>query len=229
MSVAKVSKSTADPPRPEGGAELRGAPRFRTMMRSAKLVGQTGEYPCVIRDVSETGLRLKLFHSLPEPRLALELAPGVHYFIEAVWERGSEAGFRFSAPIEIDEFLGVLKRKAEGPLRLKVAIPGIVNTRDTQVLMSIRFLSQQDADVETGVLLANGETVVVTADGLPPILARVSGRLANGYRVTFDGLFGLEFLAGLVWAQPRWQAVPGFEPIEIAPETDAAPLRGRVA
>ena len=44
---------------------MRGAQRFTLLIRTAKLVCESGEYLCVIRDVSSTGVRLRLFHDLP--------------------------------------------------------------------------------------------------------------------------------------------------------------------
>ena len=50
--------------------DMRGAQRFTLLIRTAKLVSETGEFLCIIRDVSATGLRLRLFHDLPRGRLA---------------------------------------------------------------------------------------------------------------------------------------------------------------
>src|SRR5690606_20786923 len=55
--------------------DMREAPRFALLIRSAKLICDSGEYLCIIRDVSETGVRLRLFHPLPPDQLlTLELA-----------------------------------------------------------------------------------------------------------------------------------------------------------
>ncbi|MGE0284318.1 MAG: PilZ domain-containing protein, partial [Rhizobiaceae bacterium] len=100
---------------------LRGAQRFTLLIRTAKLVCESGEFLCVIRDVSETGLRLKLFHHLPQDRhLALELANGEVYFVEKVWERDGHAGFRFAAPIDVQGFIAEVSPFPRRQVRLRM-------------------------------------------------------------------------------------------------------------
>ena len=66
--------------------DLRDAPRFSLVIRTAKLICRSGEYPCVVRDVSATGVRVRLFDALPpDSHLALELANGERYAMERVW------------------------------------------------------------------------------------------------------------------------------------------------
>ncbi|MDY6949828.1 MAG: hypothetical protein SXG53_29495, partial [Pseudomonadota bacterium] len=141
MIVGNSVESDAALPSTLAGAELRGAQRFKTMMRTAKLIGLTGEFLAVIRDVSDTGLKLKLFHPVPEERMALELADGSHFFIEKVWERDTEAGFRFSAPIDVASFLTVLGRKDEGRIWLNASISGTITVGDVSVRMRINRIS----------------------------------------------------------------------------------------
>src|SRR5688500_14235974 len=84
-------------------AEDRAAPRFTLLIRAAKLIAPPGEFICVIRDVSETGISLRGFHVLPaEEPLALELQTGEQLALEPVWARGLEAGFRFRGPVAVE-------------------------------------------------------------------------------------------------------------------------------
>ena len=71
-------------PLPTG--ELREADRSALLLRVAKLICQSGEYVCLVRDVSWTGLRLRLFHALPDERFVfLQLAQLInqHLFADA--------------------------------------------------------------------------------------------------------------------------------------------------
>jgi hypothetical protein len=213
MSVAKAVEAIAGDPAPFDVTERRMSPRVTTLMRAAKLIGLTGEYPCVVRDVSETGLRVKMFHSLPEDRVALELAPGVHYFVERVWESGGEAGFLCAAPIDVDEFLGVIGRN-DGPAWFKVWISGSLRSRNASARVTVRGLSQQGVDIETGTHFALDEVVMLNADGLPPLDARIAGRNLSGYRLILGDAFRLDELARLIWSLPRWEADPRFEVLE---------------
>lgn len=45
---------------PPGGLEKRETPRYVLLLRPAKVVTQTGEYLCILRDVASKGVRLRL-------------------------------------------------------------------------------------------------------------------------------------------------------------------------
>ena len=45
--------------------DKRGAARVTLLIRAAKIVHPGGEFLCVVHTVSETGVRLRLFHPLP--------------------------------------------------------------------------------------------------------------------------------------------------------------------
>lgn len=185
------------------GAEQRISQRFKTLLRTAKLIGLTGEFVAVIRDVSDTGLKLKLFHPVPEDRMALELADGSHFFIEKVWEHGSEAGFRFSSPVDVAAFLSVLGRKDDGSVLLDVTIPGTITVGNVKIRMTINTLSRQGADLESGVLLGVGEPVLLNGGALPQLSARISEAHPSHYRVHFNNLMRLDDLAQVIWAAAR--------------------------
>ncbi len=207
MIVANSIESIAGIAGPLAGAELRGAQRFKTMMRTAKLIGLTGEFLAVIRDVSDTGLKLKLFHPVPEERMALELADGSHFFIEKVWERETEAGFRFSAPIDVANFLTVLGRKDEGRISLNARIPGVITVGDIRVRMTISCLSRHGADLASGVILGVGDRVAISGDALPQLRGRIGQIHASHYRVEFENIMRLDDLAQIIWAAPRQEDV----------------------
>ena len=64
-------------PAVDDGSDQRCAPRFTLLIRAAKLVGPDCEYLCVVRDASETGVSVRLFHPLPpEVPFTLELQNG---------------------------------------------------------------------------------------------------------------------------------------------------------
>lgn len=52
-------------PLPGADQDHRAAPRFTLLLRMAKLVCGPAEFLCIVRDVSETGASVKLFHPLP--------------------------------------------------------------------------------------------------------------------------------------------------------------------
>lgn len=178
------------------GAEMRAAPRFSLMIRAAKLVGTRGEYLCVVRDVSATGTRLRLFHEAPqEAHLFLELGSGDRFAVERVWERDSHAGFRFAAPIDVEAFIEEPRSHQRKGLRLKIERPGLVHASGLAAPAMMRDISQQGARIDTGMFLAVEELLRLEVDGLPPRVAKVRWRREQSYGLIFEETFRLDELA----------------------------------
>ena len=189
--------------------DMRGAQRFTLLIRSAKLVGESGEYLCIIRDVSETGVRLRLFHDLPaETRMALELANGEVYFIERVWERDSHAGFRFAAPIDVQAFIAEVSPYPRRQLRLRLQFPAVLTAGVQASVATVRDLSPQGARIETARFLALGQRLKLEADGFPAIMAKVCWRNGSDYGLAFEQVFTLEALAVLAARLQENAALP---------------------
>lgn len=186
------------------GHELRGAQRLTLMLRVAKIVGEDGELPCIIRDVSMTGVRLRLFHPLAaETRLALELGNGDFYFIEKVWERDDEAGFRFAAEIDVAAFIAEASPHPRRQVRLRTYIPAVLASRGSIHDAILRDLSQNGARIEIAGALDFDQRLRLDAPGLPSIDARVRWCSHPDYGVVFEGGFRLDDFARLVAALPH--------------------------
>ena len=178
--------------------EMRGAQRYTLLIRTAKLVCESGEFLCIIRDVSATGLRLRLFHALPaDAHMALELANGEIYFIERVWERDSHAGFRFAAPIAVAAFIAEVSPYPRRQLRLRLSFPAVLACDGQAGVATVRDLSPQGARIETARFLAIGQKVRIEGEGFPAVPAKVCWRSGAEYGLAFDQLFTLEGLAVL--------------------------------
>lgn len=192
------SRSDAQPSEP-GSAEDRAAPRFTLLIRAAKLVAPQGQFVCVIRDVSATGVSLRGFHPLPasEP-LAVELQSGERHAVERVWERGMDSGYRFHEPVEVTH---LISESGDYPRRqVRVDIDKTVYVRSTGQTIEARLtnLSQQGARIECPYLLAIGQPLRLIADDLPDISAKVRWREGRRFGLVFDTTFNLRELALLV-------------------------------
>lgn len=188
----------------DSGKELRGAERLTLMLRVAKIVGDHGELPCIIRDVSATGVRLRLFHPLSDQaRLALELANGDFYFVEKVWERGGEAGFRFSAPIDIPAFIAEASPYPRRPVRLRLRVPAVISSRGATHAASLRDLSQNGARIAAAAAFDFDQRLRIDTPGLPTIEARVRWRSHAECGVVFEQTIRLDDFARMVAALPR--------------------------
>ena len=103
-------------------ADQRSAMRYTLLIRAAKLIGPSGEYLCVVRDASETGASIRLFHSLPdEERMLLELQNGDRHEVEIVWSDDEKAGLRFCGPVDIARIVESPSRFSKRPVRLNVS------------------------------------------------------------------------------------------------------------
>lgn len=180
------------------GGELRVAPRFTLLIRTAKLIGASGEFLCVIRDASSTGVSIRTFHPLPNnEQLMLELPNGDQHAIERVWERDGSAGFRFSVPVDIDRLLQNKSRFPKRPVRLKLQLPALISCHGTTAGVVIRNISQQGARIESPLRLSLDQRLRLEADSLPVIQACVRWRKDSEYGLVFDDTFQFAELARL--------------------------------
>ena len=179
-------------------ADLRAAPRFSLLIRSAKLVYENTEYLCIVRDVSASGVRLRLFHRLPaEERVTLELATGETFTLERVWEREDHGGFRFADPIDVHRFIAEAGPYPKRPLRLRIEFPATLSFDEATIEAKICDLSREGARIEASQRLAIGQKIKLEARGLPPLTAIVCWRSLPAHGLSFQQSFTFEELAQL--------------------------------
>ncbi len=177
--------------------DLRAAPRFTLLLRAAKLVCAAGEFLCVLRDASATGLKAKVFHKLPEcDGFELELGNGDRHPVELVWERDDHAGFRFAAG-EIDVHSLMEERSAypKRQLRLQIEHPAQIVVDGVARVATMHNISQNGAMVEISPPLAIGQQVRLEVDTLPLLHARVRWRRGNNHGLVIQEGFRLDELA----------------------------------
>lgn len=178
-------------------AELRGAPRFTLLVRSAKLIIDGREYLCVLRDASATGCKVRLFHPLPaHSSLALETSSGERFPMELMWDRDDHAGFRFFDMINVQRLLddkcGLYPKRQ---IRLKTDAEAIVFANGQQIRAMMRDISQQGACIECPERLMLRQSVRIETAGFPPIYAKVVWRQQPRHGLVFDRGFLMEELA----------------------------------
>jgi len=182
--------------RGDGFSELRQQPRFALLLRQAKLIGNGREYLCIVRDVSATGVKLRLFHPLPEGNdFALEMTTGQRFPAIRVWEQEGEAGFQFDPPIDLVRFIAEAGPFPKRPVRLSVDHPATIHFGGQDHPAMIRDLSRQGAGIETEQMLAIGQKLRLSASQLPSFDATVCWRRHPAYGLVFDQLLSLEQLA----------------------------------
>lgn len=180
-------------------ANRRNAPRFALMIRSARLIVDGRDYLCVIRDVSATGMKIRMFHTLPPHRtLAVGLGNGECHAADVAWSDGDHLGLRFHAPTSVERLLDE-DRSAEArqPIRLRIAMEALIHAG--REAMPARFIdiSQASASIEVPQKLVIGEQVRIQTAMLPPLIATVRSRALSGmaHQLLFVSPFRLDELA----------------------------------
>ncbi|MBX7481751.1 PilZ domain-containing protein [Qipengyuania qiaonensis] len=176
--------------------DQRGAPRFTSLIRAAKLVCGQGEFVCVIRDVSATGVSLRTFHALPTDKaIALELQNGETYELEMVRSEGFDASYRFAAPISVDRLIYEDWSFPKRALRLNVMLPLTVSTLSGRSEAFTLNISQQGSRIECDQVFAIDQRVTIGCEHLPDIRCKVRWRRDANYGLVFEDTFSLREFA----------------------------------
>lgn len=183
-------------------AEQRAAARYTPLIRTAKLIGASGEFLCVVSDISATGVSTRLFHPLPRDQaLCLEMPNGDQLPLETVWERDGRAGFRFAGPVNLDRILEGRGEWPKRPVRLNLALPVQLWGLAGRFEGTLRNISRQGAQIECDARLAIDQRLRLKGKCLPEVETKVRWRHGSAYGLIFDSLiqFGdLARIAGFV-------------------------------
>ncbi len=173
-------------------ADQRAAPRYTSLIRAAKLVSAHGEFVCVIRDVSSTGISLRMFHDVPsDETMGLELQNGDSFALRKVRANAREASFTFSDEVEVERLIRETWSYPKRQLRLNLTIPLTVTTLIGKSEAFTSNLSQQGASIECDARFALDQTVRIEGKQMPELRAKVRWRKDNCYGVVFDNTFTL--------------------------------------
>jgi hypothetical protein len=176
--------------------ERRVARRSSLMFRAAKLLCESGEYVCIIRDISATGARLRLFHAAPhEQHLFLELSNGERFAMERMWQRDDQVGFRFSCSIDVADFIREASPFARRPIRLRLRRPALVAIDGLHRPVTLRDISQHGAAIDCNGPIPVGQMLRLEIDGLPPRFGCVRWRSGSAHGLVFQQAYTLDELA----------------------------------
>ncbi|KEO88888.1 hypothetical protein EH31_15765 [Erythrobacter longus] len=186
----------------EAAKERARSTRHLPLIRAAKLVAPHGEFVCVVRDVSETGVRLRLFHATPTGTLIeLHMPSGGIYEISPVREAGNEVGFEFKNRIDLADFLLATPSVAKRGLRLGLAFPVQINSLSGPGEGIVDNLSQQGARFfcETPFALDQALRVQCLEEEIRfgEVRAKVRWRRDSEYGIVFEDTLSLDQFAEL--------------------------------
>ena len=187
---------------PDIGAEKRGAPRFTLLIRTAKLITQAGEFLVVVRDASESGANVRIFHELPDCAgdKLLELQNGDRHPLELVWQDADRAGVRFLDGADIGRIIESPSRFSKRPIRVGVDCPAQLSSLTDTAEAFLHDLSQQGAKVSTAHRFSIDQRVRLKAPGLPEIDTKVRWRRDDCHGLVFEDTFQFGDLARIVFA-----------------------------
>ncbi|WAT17076.1 PilZ domain-containing protein [Aurantiacibacter sp. MUD11] len=182
-----------------GVEEQRSSPRLTLLIRAAKVITAEGEFLCVIRDASETGISLRVFHPLPQGAdIVVELQNGDRYLAEIVWQEEERVGMRFTAPADISRIIESPSRFAKRSIRLNVDARAVVTSLRGADNVVIRNISQQGASIECRTRYAIDERVKLKARGLAETSAKVRWRKDSMVGLAFEDTYQFGELARIV-------------------------------
>ncbi|MCL6250229.1 PilZ domain-containing protein [Altererythrobacter sp. KTW20L] len=180
-------------------ADQRTSPRFTMLVRAAKLRCPAGEFMCVVRDASDTGVSVRLFHPLPdEERLMLELQNGDCHELELVWVDRDRAGLKFLAPANIARIVECPSRFAKRPIRINLNAAAQLVGGLASAVVEIHDISQQGAKITSTTRFAIDQRVRLSAEGLPEVNAKVRWRRGETYGLVFEDTFQFGDMARIV-------------------------------
>lgn len=190
-------------------AEMRAAPRFTVLIRAAKLISPQGEFLCVIRDVSESGLSARIFHTLPDcGAMMIELQNGDQYEADMVWQEEDRAGFRFRSPVNVARVVEVPSRYSKRAIRLNLEAEAEIIASLQIMPVTIQDISQQGAKVEAPQHFSIDQRVKLRAEGLREIEAKVRWRRGGQCGLIFEETFQFGELARIVCDLQRRDITP---------------------
>ncbi|MFC3174940.1 PilZ domain-containing protein [Novosphingobium bradum] len=191
------------------GSDQRAAPRVNLLIRPAKLVAPCGEYLCVLRDASASGVKVRCFHPLPAQAMVLELGNGDRFEVERVWEQGDHAGLRFRGAVPVEYLIKESGPYPRRPVRLRLVLPALLVAGRDALHATVHDLSQQGARIECAEQLAINRQFRLEIAGLAPIIAKVRWRRPPAAGLVFEDTFRLEDFARLAFRLQPLPAPPG--------------------
>jgi hypothetical protein len=196
VDVFSVPEETSLPP------ERRIARRHLTILRVGKLVSDTSQELCLIRNISAGGIMAHVYrsHHVGE-RILIELKGGHRLPGTVRWVRDGHIGAQFDTPINVEQVL------AADPVDpgTRPRAPRLDVTRDAQIRVDdavsgvvVRDISQGGARIEAAQPIAVGETIVITIQGFEAKRAIVRWKRGSNYGLEFPQTIKLQdFMTGL--------------------------------
>ena len=191
----------------KSGMDLRAAPRVGVLIRPAKLVTPDRQFLCVIRDLSETGLSVRVFHELPDrDEYCIELQNGDRIMAQVMWQDEDRLGLRFAERADLDRLVSSPSRFAKRAIRIELDCEASLGFLGRELPARISDISGQGAKVICDEHLMLASNVTLKAAGLPETRAKVRWRRNGAYGLVFEDTLQMSELAQTVAAMQQASA-----------------------
>lgn len=203
----KIEETVADD---TPGTESRTEARKSVMLRTAKVVCESGEYVCLIRDLSELGIGLSFLHDAPpDARIILQLTNGLTYPIERVWAGKRQAGYRFGSEISLNEFLHEESPFDNRPVRLELSAEARITDGRAITRVHLLDISREGAKFESDGIHPQNRLISFDALGLPQRLGQIRWNEDKHFGIQFQHPLSIKELAAVsLRLQPFDQTAP---------------------
>lgn len=176
--------------------DRREARRFTSLIKAAKITFGQFEAVCVIRDVSTTGVGLRLFHDLPAADgYELVLPNGLRHPIRHIRSEQFQHSFAFEQGVDLESLVIDAADFAKRQLRVAVHAPATVTTNAHSFRSEVYNLSQQGALLQSAAILVVQQPIKLEVKGFSTISAKVRWTDENYFGLAFDDTFTLKEFA----------------------------------
>lgn len=170
------------------------------LIRTAKLIFEDGEYPCVLRDISGNALRVKLYGAPLPPEgepFTLEFGDGDRFEVTRIWERGGQAGLAFSEHQSLMSLLGDKGPFQKRAIRIAVDLPASVRSLGRHIDVHVCDLSHEGAHIRTEQMFSVDQQLRFDVPMLGEVYAKVRWRRHPDYGLAFVETFRFEEIASV--------------------------------
>lgn len=179
--------------------DLRDAPRHKLVIRAVKLVSLGVEFVCLLRDVSETGASVSLFHDAPLGRsMQLEMQNGDRHDVELVWQQERKAGLRFVRRTDLARLMQACGKNSRRYIRVRLNVPARMFAGLRAIDCTILDISQQGAQISCADRLVPHQRIQMEANGLARLTATVRWQRKGKAGLLLEHFYQLGDLALLV-------------------------------
>lgn len=208
MTVREVDMPADDEGEIAPAPDRRSAQRLMTTLRIGKLVCAGAEELCLIRNISEGGLMLRVYsRRWPGERVTIELKSDQCVAGAVLWAKEDMVGIRFDQPVDVNQVL----RNERNPVghrprspRLTAQSRARLRIGDENSAAELCDLSQGGAKIRVEQTLTVGDEVILTINGMRPIRSVVRWQVREHAGVAFVAAIPLgELVSWMNARRPR--------------------------